>query len=157
MEMDPVERQIADLDALSIVELRAVWVERIGGMAPSIQSTDVLRRLLVWKLQVKALGGLDPETTSRLGRLKSSLVRGKPVALSPSFGLSVGTILTREWRGIEHKVLVLDQGFEHQGTRYGSLSKVARVITGTQWSGPRFFGLEEGQELARDLAEGASQ
>ena len=157
METDPVGHQIADLDALGIVELRAKWVELFGGRPPAIQSTDVLKRLLAWKLQVKALGGIDPETTSRLGRLKSALVKGKPVALSPSLGLSVGTILTREWRGIEHRVLVLDQGFEHQGNRYGSLSKVARVITGSQWSGPRFFGLEEGQELARDLADGAAQ
>jgi hypothetical protein len=53
--------------------------------------------------------------------------------------------LSREWRGVTHRVLVLDQGFEHQGTRYGSLSEVARAITGTRWSGPRFFGLEAEQ------------
>jgi len=152
---DPVERQIADLDALSIVELREAWVERFGGRPPPIQSTDVLKRLLAWKVQEKALGGLDAETSMRLARLKSALAKGKPVALSPGLGLSPGTILTREWRGIEHKVLVLDQGFEHQGNRYGSLSNVARAITGTQWSGPRFFGLEAGQSVARRSGEGA--
>ncbi len=155
MGSDPVERQIADLDELSIGELRQAWMGRFGGRPPPIQSTDVLRRLYAWKLQERALGGLDAETSMRLARLKSTLVKGRPVVLSPSVGLSAGTILTREWRGIEHRVLVLDQGFEHQGSRYGSLSKVARAITGTQWSGPRFFGLEAGQAVAQSPGEGA--
>jgi hypothetical protein len=59
--------------------------------------------------------------------------------------LKAGTVLVREWRGIEHRVLVLDGGFEHRDRRYKSLSHVARAITGTNWSGPRFFGLEPKQ------------
>jgi hypothetical protein len=59
--------------------------------------------------------------------------------------LKAGTVLVRGWRGIEHRVLVLDAGFEHRDRRYKSLSHVARTITGTNWSGPRFFGLEPRQ------------
>ena len=55
--------------------------------------------------------------------------------------LKPGTVLTREWRGTLHKVHVLDPGFAHQGRTYRSLSEIARVITGTRWSGPRFFGV----------------
>ena len=54
-----------------------------------------------------------------------------------------GTKLLREWRGVTHEVTVIDGGYEHQGKRYRSLSAVARAITGTQWSGPLFFGLRK--------------
>jgi hypothetical protein len=56
-----------------------------------------------------------------------------------------GTQLIREWRGVEHKVTVLVDGFEWEGRRYKSLSAVARAITGTQWNGPLFFGLRSGK------------
>ena len=52
-----------------------------------------------------------------------------------------GTRLIREWQGVEHTATVLDDGFEHQGRRYKSLSAVARAITGTRWNGPLFWGL----------------
>src|SRR5260370_40647977 len=51
--------------------------------------------------------------------------------------------LTRTWRGIVHHVDVLEGGFEYRGERFGSLSKIARRITGTRWSGPLFFGLKD--------------
>jgi hypothetical protein len=55
--------------------------------------------------------------------------------------LKAGATLVRGWRGHTHTVRVLEDGFEHQGERYTSLSEIARVITGAHWSGPRFFGL----------------
>jgi hypothetical protein len=54
-----------------------------------------------------------------------------------------GTLLIREWRGAAHQVTVHDDGVAYQGKRYGSLSEVARLITGTRWSGPLFFGLRK--------------
>ena len=48
----------------------------------------------------------------------------------------------REWQGRTYDVLVLDDGFSWQGTRYRSLSAIARKITGTPWSKPLFFGLK---------------
>ena len=59
-----------------------------------------------------------------------------------------GSVLVREWRGVVHRVLVVDNGFEHRDKRYRSLTKVARAITGTRWSGPRFFGLDAANEKA---------
>ena len=55
--------------------------------------------------------------------------------------LKPGSKLMREWRGRTHTVLVLEDGFEHNGQRFASLTQVARAVTGTHWSGPRFFGL----------------
>jgi hypothetical protein len=39
-------------------------------------------------------------------------------------------------------VTVTERGYEHRGSRYQSLSEIARLITGTRWSGPLFFGLK---------------
>ena len=71
------------------------------------------------------------------------IAKGKAPLPDNGQSLRAGTILVREWRGVTHRVLVLDEGFEHEGKRYGSLSEAARAISGTHWSGPRFFGLEK--------------
>lgn len=142
---DHLDQQIAMLSSLGVADLRKAWTERFRRPAPPIQSADVLYRLFAWKLQVAALGDLDAGASSKLARLKTALARGKSTAPSPALGLRPGSTLSREWRGQVHRVLVLDQGFEHLDVRYGSLSEVARAITGTRWSGPRFFGLEAEQ------------
>jgi hypothetical protein len=59
----------------------------------------------------------------------------------PAIRVKPGSKLVREWRGETHTVLVLEDGFEWHGKRRPSLSSIAQEITGTQWSGPRFFGL----------------
>lgn len=66
---------------------------------------------------------------------------GKAPVPAVNGGLRPGTVLIREWRGVTHRVLVRHKGFEHDDKTYGSLSEVARAISGTHWSGPRFFGL----------------
>ncbi len=62
---------------------------------------------------------------------------GPTPSLSPKFGAR----LIREWHGVTHIVTVTEDGFEYAGASYSSLSKIAKKITGTHWSGPRFFGL----------------
>ncbi len=42
-----------------------------------------------------------------------------------------------------HQVIVGEDGFDYRGARYASLSRIAREITGTRWSGPLFFGLRK--------------
>lgn len=151
-----VKQQIATLSSLGVAGLRKAWTDRFRRPTPPIQSADVLLRLYAWRLQAEAFGTLDAETSAKLSRLKRALVRGKPSTPSPTLELKPGSILSREWRGQSHKVLVLDQGFEHRGTPYRSLSEVARAITGTRWSGPRFFGLEADQAKPARSAEASS-
>jgi Protein of unknown function (DUF2924) len=124
-------------------------MQRFGCRAPQIQSADILRRLFAWKIQAETFGDLDAETMAALRRARIAVAKGRS-PLSHSTGsmlragtLRAGTILVREWRGVIHRVLVRNSGFEHRGKRFGSLSEVARAISGTRWSGPRFFGLEE--------------
>jgi Protein of unknown function (DUF2924) len=92
------------------------------------------------RMQERALGGLKPATQ----RLLDRIVEGRSeVALEriPKRRASAGTVLIREWRGVSHRVIVLDNDVVYQKRRYKSLSEVARAITGTRWSGRLFFGL----------------
>ena len=95
--------------------------------------------LLAWLLQEHRFGGLSV-TAQRLLRDLAERETGKPIK-ERSVLPSRGTLLTREWKGAVHRVQVLERGFAYNGLVYASLSEVARVITGTRWSGPRFFGL----------------
>ena len=137
---DRLDRELAHLDQLNISALRSLWRARFRSVPPPIQSGDVLRRLIAWQIQVDAFGDCDEATLAKIRRLTRGSTNG--ATPFPTVSLKAGAILVREWRGVEHRVLVLDQGFEHKDKRYKSLSEVARAITGTHWSGPRFFGLE---------------
>jgi hypothetical protein len=138
---EQIEREIEALKGQGVDALRQRWLRRLPGTPPRIQSADILRRIMAWKIQVEAFGDLDAETKTRIRQLMRAADKGEAVP-SPTTALKTGAILVREWQGVEHRVLVLDQGFDHRGKRYRSLSEVARAIAGTRWSGPRFFGLE---------------
>jgi hypothetical protein len=129
---DAVEADIGLVETMSLSELRRFWTAR-WGLAPRFRSVDLLRRLIAWRLQAEVFGGLDAETKILLRR--SSLPR--PPGPPP------GSRLTREYRGLLHHVEVGEHAFNYQGTSYGSLSAIARAITGVRWNGPRFFGLRD--------------
>ena len=134
--MKKADRIIAEVRALETLDLRGLrdeWRRRYGD-PPKMRSRELLARLLAWRIQADAFGGLDA-TTIRL--LKSDNLPPPRPSLTP------GTRLTRDWQGRRHDVDVLEEGFRYAGAEYRSLSQVARVITGTRWNGLRFFGLRE--------------
>ena len=137
-----VETEIASLQGRGIGELRDYWARRFRKAPPPIQSADVLHRLIAWKLQAELYGDLNVETRQTLSRLARA---GHSPGHQSATGnpLRPGSVLLREWKGMSHRVLVLDGTFEYNGTRYKSLTQVARHITGTRWSGPRFFGVDQ--------------
>jgi hypothetical protein len=134
--------EIARLNDLGLDELRRVWKERLG-VPPAVASTGLTRRWLSWELQAQARGGFDATTRRRLRRLCKALRADPPSTTLPDGGQRPGTILTREWNGVIHRVMVLEDGFAWNGQKHGSLSQIAQKITGTRWSGPRFFGLRQ--------------
>ena len=142
---DSIALEIDRLEGLGVSALRDLWSRRFGGAVPTVQSGDVLRRLIAWKIQVEAFGDLDPKTKDQIRQLSRMRERGTVDVSELLDAPKPGSILVREWKGVEHRVLVLEGGFEHQEKRYRSLTHVARAITGTHWSGPRFFGLAIGQ------------
>ena len=130
---DRVTAEVRALEALDLHGLRDEWRKRYGD-PPKMRSRELLARLLAWRMQSDAFGGLDATTVRLL--TAETLPPPKP-------RLEPGTRLAREWQGRRHEVDVLEQGFRYMGADYRSLSQVARVITGTRWNGLRFFGLRE--------------
>ncbi len=132
--------EIARLGDLGLGELRALWRQRLGS-PPLLSSTGLTRLWLAWELQARVWGGLDPSTHRRLRQLGKAFRTDLAPAVTSLAGLKPGAVLTREWAGATHRVMVLEGGFAWAGQKYGSLSEIATQITGTRWSGPRFFGL----------------
>lgn len=134
-----IEREIAALDALDRSALLQRWRFAFGREAPPRLSRSLMVKAVAHEMQVRAFGGLSPRT------IRALKAAGKPEATSISRRLpGRGTRLVREWNGILHEVEVLDDGYLWRGQRYRSLSAIALAITGTKWSGPRFFGIKGG-------------
>lgn len=143
-----LEDEIAALPKMSRAQLQAKWRSALKQVPPSHLGKPLLAPLLAYKLQEQAFGGLTPPVKRRLRELADSFDRDpKKTArtLSQSVGIKPGTRMIRQWDGETHQVTVCDQGFEYKGGRYKSLSEIARLITGTRWSGPLFFGLKQGR------------
>ncbi len=138
---------LARLEPMTARELRWEWKLKLGKDPPSTRSSHFLRRTLAWKIQESAFGGLDAETRRTLNSVATALERDGDYEPQIRRGPSPGVVLTREWKGVVHRVTVTRGGFDYAGRGYKSLSDIARTITGTRWSGPRFFGL--GQKMRR--------
>ena len=100
-------------------------------------------------MQELARGGLRPEPQRQLRRIAQQFKETGETTIRACAELKPGTRLMREWQGRTYEVLALDDGFSWQGTRYRSLSAIARQITGTAWSGPLFFGLKPNRSTPR--------
>lgn len=135
-------KALAELQRLDTSALRARWVEAFGRPAPRHMSHDLLLRAVAYHVQEQAEGGLSKAARNRLARLAGANDTNVRAAISATARLKPGARLVREWHGKIHYVTVLDDGFDYRGAHYTSLSRIARDITGTRWSGPLFFGFK---------------
>ena len=129
-----IARAIADLAALDRNNLLKRWREAFPGPVAKHLSRPLMIRALAWQIQADAFGAL-PKSVARA--LRSGARCGGPPSTIPP-----GSRLVREWNGRAHIVDVTDDGFVWEGQQFASLTAIARAITGTHWSGPRFFGLK---------------
>lgn len=121
----------------SYEDLKALWAKHMTTPRPS--SAVLMRYFLAWHAQARVHGGLSVGTKRRIQMLMKEFERDpkyRPEGIAP---LKPGTEYVRHYKGAVHRVRVTTHGYEYQGEIYESLSGVARKITGTQWSGPRFF------------------
>lgn len=129
-----IEEEVEALATLSPAQLREQWKQATGAVVPKV-SPSLLRLALAYELQAKAYGGLSRKTQQRLAQLAAAETQTRDVR--------PGMRLVREWNGTVHVVDVDENSMIHwNGRTWGSLSEVARAITGTRWSGPAFFGLK---------------
>jgi Protein of unknown function (DUF2924) len=142
----PAIPKLSKLSTAERAELLAIWSATLGKPPKFRAGRELLASALAWQLQERKFGGLTAATKRKLRVLARAHQRKKRSAQLPaaSTNLRPGTVISKQWRGAQHVVTVLAAGFQHQGTVYGSLSRVAREITGTRWNGPAFFGLRQG-------------
>ncbi len=135
-----IEAELERFQAMPIVELRALWRAKFKSEPPKAFGPDLLRRSVAYKIQEDAYGGLDRATARLLKGLMAQFAKSNGRIVLPR-RIKPGAMLERQWKGRSHRVVVLEDGFAYQGKRCESLSEIARLITGTRWNGPKFFGL----------------
>lgn len=133
--------ELAELRRLDSTALKQRWRVLYRTEAPVHIGQALLLQAVAYRLQERVLGGLRPSTRRLLERTAEDNLHRRTPTEAPATKVTPGSVLIREWHGVSHRVTVLADGVLLRGTRYGSLSEVARKITGTRWSGPRFFGL----------------
>lgn len=139
-EAASLAERLASLRELTLPELRAEWRRLYRSQAPRL-SRNMLARAIAYRIQERACGGLSAALSRKLqqyGRQDAKLPDGLNAAGTRP---RPGTRLVREWNGRTYTVMITEDGFAYNGMTYGSLTKIARIITGAHWSGPRFFGM----------------
>ena len=151
--MASVAQQLASLEAMTVGELAEKFRE-VFGFPTRTRNKLYLRKRVAWQIQALAEGGLSPRALAKIEELAPlAPVRWRPdlTAVTGTLPLprrrdprlpTPGTVLVRVHKGIEHRVTVLVDGFEYNGDRHQTLSKIAKRITGTQWNGHLFFGTQ---------------
>ena len=135
-----VSAPLVELTTLSMPALRSEW-RRLFRREPPRLSRDLMMRVIAYRIQEIAFGGLPIAVERRLAKLTDAFEsQGRIIAPQPP-KVKPGARLVREWRGRTHVVSVVDGGFEYEGKTFPSLTAIAVEITGAHWSGPRFFGL----------------
>ncbi len=145
MAPDDTENLSVDLERLCTLkpdELAERWRSLFGLDPPARLRRPPLIQALAYRLREKAFGGLKPATRRVLESLAGDASARRRSIAHSNFQVTAGAVLIREWHGTKHQVTVLKDGFMFSGKRFRSLSKIAREITGSRWSGPLFFGLK---------------
>ena len=142
---------LAALKGASRAELVTAWRRLFGSPPPKQLGRDLLELGVAWKLQERALGGLSASAKRQLTELGRTMAERAELPPTRRVSLKPGVRLNREWDGETHEVTVLETGFGWAGTTWTSLSAIARAMTGTRWSGPRFFGLNRPTQSKRDV------
>ena len=141
--------RLAALKTAAIPALKQQWRELFGAEPPPY-NRRFLESRLGYRIQELAYGGLKSETLARLEVLGQQFDGGKIIIrrMRGEDRPIAGTMLIREYQGVEYVVTVTRTGYEYAGQPYKSLSAIARAITGTRWNGRVFFGLRSSRGLA---------
>lgn len=148
---DPaVEAKLDRLPTMPIAQLRVRYRELFRAEPPKAFGPDLLRRSVAHRIQEQAYGGLPRESQRLLDQLVKAAIAKPNGRLELPRRIKPGSELVRTWKGKSYRVTVMTEGFAYDGRPFASLSEIASEITGTNWNGPRFFGLRPlaGKETA---------
>jgi hypothetical protein len=146
---------VANLEGFDLNGLRRQWRAHLGGEAPAHLPRWLLMKVLAYRLQSHAFGDFDKLIRRILRSGKEDGVNAPFDRRAPQtregVSLKAGALLVREWNGRLERVMILEEGFAWNGQTFGSLSQIAKAMTGTNWNGHRFFGLRQGKTSAADV------
>jgi len=160
---DPaVEDELDRLAVMPIAQLRVRYREVFRTDPPKAFGPDLLRRSIAHRIQEKAYGGLSRPAQHLLDQAMKAFAAKPNGKIVLPRRIKPGSVFVREWKGRSHRVMVLADGFTYEGDVYSNLSEIAVLITGTKWSGPRFFGLRSKTQgsyepAAPDPSDGAKR
>lgn len=137
--MEELQEQLAALPSIRLAELKIEWRRVYHTPPPMSYTADLLMRGIAYKFQEKATGKLSHQSRKYLEHFDRDGER----PARPANGSKPGTCFVHSWKGRTWTVMATDRGYECEGKTYQSLSAIARMITGTRWNGPRFFGMRE--------------
>jgi hypothetical protein len=148
-----IAAEIAELRRLPVAVL-VVRYEDAFGQPPRVKHRDWLWRKIAWRVQEQRLGGLSGAAGKRLDELIAGLdvpqvtprTTRAQAPTSTNGEPPVGSVLVRRWHGREILATRTDAGWECDGVVHGSLSALARAVTGTRWNGRLFFNLTTRKE-----------
>ena len=142
MTPSALAEEVRAFERLDLEALRAEWRRRWGD-PPKLRSRELLVYAATYRLQAGIFGDVPARTRRRMSEFARRFVADRSYRPLASPALTVGCSLMREWGGARHEVRIVEDGFNYQGQRFSSLSKVAQHITGAKRSGVLFFGLKE--------------
>lgn len=157
--------EIERLRRLSVGELRVEWARLYDGEITRSRNKQFLFRRLCWRVQEARLGGLTSAAKERLAELAADITFTRaqtpkefirltdipPGTNKPTSTLhrkrdrrlpAVGTLIARDYKGRQLRLVVHDDHFEFDGQCFSSLSEAARHATGSRWDGFLFWGLK---------------
>jgi len=143
----PISEELAELRALNVAELVERYVA-VFGRPPRCKQPTWMFRKIAWEAQARRYGGLSKRAQERLEELIAEIdipldgVRG-PLKQPRRGETTLGTAVTRVWKGREVRATSVEGGWEHEGVVHRSLSAVAKHVTGSHWNGKLFFGLSK--------------
>src|SRR5271168_73925 len=136
-----IAKRLASLPSLAKPQLCDLWRRLFKKEPPAIRK-ELMIRVVAHRLQEQEFGELSNTTSRRLRHLAKTFEADPAAAGSTRPPIKPGTRLVRQWKEQIHVVEVEPKGYAYRGSRYENLSEIARLITGTRWSGPLFFGLK---------------
>ena len=150
VKSEKLAQELKDLETQGDDELKDRWLSLYGTQPPQKIHRSLLIAAVAHRMQEKALGALKSSVRRHLMQAANNPATARPSFNYPSQRPRTGTVLVRDWGGVTHQAQVLEDGILFRSKRYKSLSEVARVITGSRWSGPLFFGLKSAKEQNHD-------
>jgi Protein of unknown function (DUF2924) len=142
VKSEKLTKELKDLETQGDDGLKDRWRGLYGTKPPPKIHRSLLIAAGAHRMQEKALGALKSAVHRQLMQAASDPATPRPSPHFPSIRPRAGTVLVRDWGGVTHQAKVLEDGILFRSKRYKSLSEIARVITGSRWSGPLFFGLK---------------